>query len=448
MLDTLQQTWYALSNIGVHAHLPHTETRKVRLVNQVMVLTIPIHLTLLILNLVIQDWFGALAVIFFLSAMSMGLLFNHFRWYNVNRWYLFLSLSLGLLLLGWLYGPGVGLEGPFIVICMGIMLLFDGRPGYQFFLVTLVIGGYFFCQWGFTWHVPSMKDELNPFAIYFIYVGSLIGALVILRTYLGYTRRYEDQLQGYLHSYHEQNKALKIANQDLEQFAVVASHDLKTPLRSITSFLGLIERRMEPEARAEVQEYLNIAKSNARHMFILVDDILEFSRLDGKSEVSEVDLFSMACKVRDRVLPTVSNSHSILVIQPLPWIWAMPTHIELLFQNLIENAFKYNDSDEPELEISGVENESFVSLRFVDNGIGIPAQYQTHIFEMFARLHPQHQYAGTGVGLAICRKIVQNHGGEINVLHSSPQGTTIEVRLPRRGLKLEKGHYEISMDTF
>lgn len=219
---------------------------------------------------------------------------------------------------------------------------------------------------------------------------------------------------------------LEISNKDLEQFAYVASHDLQEPLRMITSFLGLIEKKYNAILDEKGRLYIHHAVDGARRMRQIILDLLEFSRVGNITEpkiwvesgslVEEVILFNQKI---------IKEKKAILHVGKLPKIFCHSSPVVQLFQNLISNAIKYQRPDTiPEVWIEGEDKGDSWEFSIGDNGIGIEMEYQTKIFIIFQRLHQKEQFSGTGIGLAICKKIAEIHGGKIWV-ESSPQNGSI-----------------------
>ncbi|CAA7617184.1 putative Nodulation protein V [Candidatus Terasakiella magnetica] len=232
------------------------------------------------------------------------------------------------------------------------------------------------------------------------------------------------------------NKTLEIAlrrsNAELEQFAYVASHDLREPLRMISSYMALLERRYGGKLDADAIEFLSFAKDGAVRMDRLVQDLLEFSRIGRIAETpSPVTI--------DKVVQTVLRSLSLAIeecgaqihVTPhLPEILCRSSEITRLFQNLITNALKYRDATRrPEITISASAQDGGWLFSISDNGIGIDPDYSDRIFGIFQRLHTREKYEGTGIGLAICKKIVEHHGGHIWVESQPGHGSTFHFTL-------------------
>ena len=227
---------------------------------------------------------------------------------------------------------------------------------------------------------------------------------------------------------------LSASNRELEQFAYVASHDLKAPLRSIGSFAQLLEKRYGAQLSGESGEFLGFIQEGIRHMQSLIDDLLQLSRVDARrlepAPVSMQLVLDRACR---QLTADLKASRAEVHTGPLPDVHADANMLVQLLQNLIANAVKFQQPGQrPEVWIDAVPDGEYWHLTVRDNGIGIDAQHLDHIFMVFKRLHTSDQYPGTGIGLAVCKKVVNLHGGEIWAESSLGKGTTIHFTLPRK----------------
>lgn len=232
---------------------------------------------------------------------------------------------------------------------------------------------------------------------------------------ISHRKVYEESLKILNEDLARSNEELEISNKELEQFAYVASHDLQEPLRMITSFLGLIEKKYSSILDEKGKQYIHHAVDGARRMRQIILDLLEFSRVgniaepkkwvSSRSLVEEVLLFNQK-KIHDKKVK--------IHLEELPDISCHSSAVVQLFQNLISNAIKYQKSEAiPEIWIRGIDQVNFWEFIIKDNGIGIEKDYLTKIFIIFQRLHQKEEYSGSGIGLAICKKIVDIHGGKI-----------------------------------
>jgi PAS domain S-box-containing protein len=233
----------------------------------------------------------------------------------------------------------------------------------------------------------------------------------------------------------QQKQDLARSNDELQQFAYVASHDLQEPLRMITSYLELLERRYKGQLDAKADQFIAYAVDGATRMQILIADLLRYSRVGSRKQILEqVDCAAVLRNVLRNLQVAIFESNAIVTYDALPEINADITQLTQLFQNLIGNAIKFRRADPPEIQI-GVERANgkwLFSLR--DNGIGIESQYCDRIFVIFQRLHNRTDYPGTGMGLAICKKIVERHGGTLWVESTPNEGSTFYFTLPVLGV--------------
>jgi len=224
------------------------------------------------------------------------------------------------------------------------------------------------------------------------------------------------------------------SNAELEQFAYVASHDLQTPLRAISGYLNLLTKRCEGKLEGDADRFIQRTHENVLRMQRLIQDLLTFSRLTTRARPFEAtDLNQVLGEALEMLQPAVEESRGKITSEPLPTIRADYSQFLQLFQNLIGNALKFRDSRPPEVHIDAqwVEMAWLFSIR--DNGIGIDPQYADRIFLIFQRLHTVDQYPGTGIGLAICKKIVERHGGRIWVESQPGKGADFKFLLPDPG---------------
>ena len=224
---------------------------------------------------------------------------------------------------------------------------------------------------------------------------------------------------------------LKASNRELEQFAYVSSHDLKEPLRMITSFLQLLQRRYADKLDEDANDFINFAVEGAKRMNNMINDLLEYSRI-GTNEMEFEYLESE--KILETVLtnlePLIIENHAVITYDPLPLIHANEQMMLQLFQNLIGNAIKYHGDKDPKIHISADKGEDEYIFAVKDNGIGIDKNHLERIFTIFQRLHSREEYEGTGIGLAISLRILQKHHGTIWAESELGKGTTFYFTIP------------------
>jgi PAS domain S-box-containing protein len=224
---------------------------------------------------------------------------------------------------------------------------------------------------------------------------------------------------------------LQTSNKELEQFAYVASHDLQEPLRMVTSFTQLLERRYKGQLDKNADDYIGFVVEGAQRMKELIDDLLTFSRLKTVNKYEEISLEDLLNDITFTLKSSIEKYNAKITHDHLPKILGDPLQIGQLFQNLISNAIKFNDNEPPEIHISSNTSGNVWVFGVSDNGIGIDPKYHEQIFNIFKRLHTRKDYDGTGIGLAICKRIVEKHGGRIWVESEEGKGSTFYFTIPK-----------------
>jgi light-regulated signal transduction histidine kinase (bacteriophytochrome) len=245
---------------------------------------------------------------------------------------------------------------------------------------------------------------------------------------------------------HKHAQALQKSNAELEQFAYVASHDLQEPLRMITGYTTLLARRYQGKLDKEADEFIGYAVDGAKRMQGLIDDLLSYSRVgtQGK-EFALVDCEGVLARTLVSLQVAVEESSARVTREPLPTVTGDETQLGQLFLNLVGNAIKYRDgSKAPEVHISCRQKGADWLFAIKDNGIGIDPQHRDRLFVIFQRLHTREEYPGSGIGLAICKKIVERHGGRIWVESELGKGATFYFTMPADGARrsgIHRGQY-------
>lgn len=222
------------------------------------------------------------------------------------------------------------------------------------------------------------------------------------------------------------------SNSELEQFAYVASHDLQEPLRMVASYTQLLARRYKGRLDDDADEYIRYAVDGAQRMQTLILDLLSYARLSTKGQSPQpIDSASVCEAALAQLKKSIQDKNAVVTVDPLPKVLGYSTQLTQLFQNLISNALKYCNRQQPEIHVSATQAADHWVFSVRDNGIGIEPQYFERIFQMFKRLHTREQYSGTGIGLALCKKIVARHRGEIWVESQPGLGSNFHFTIPR-----------------
>lgn len=263
-----------------------------------------------------------------------------------------------------------------------------------------------------TWKFPISRREKEP----------LIGGIAI-----DITKRkiIEEQINYYV-------KELERNNKELEEFNYVASHDLREPLRTITSYCDLLSEDIGENMNDMVKEDIKFITDATTRMNILIQDLLQLSRAGRvEFESTEVDLNQIFQDVLNDLQLKIKETEANIEIEDLPQITGDSIHLSRVFQNLITNAIKFRSEEKPVIKVYSKQKDGIVELVIEDNGIGIDPQYHKQIFSAFKRLHSRDQYEGTGIGLAICKKIIERHSGTIKIDSDVGKGSKFIITLKK-----------------
>ncbi len=345
--------------------------------------------------------------------------------------YLFGTFS-ALYILAMVYFTG-GMNSSFIIWVMTLPIvatLIAIRVGLIYYTVFLSIAIYvFYLILG-----ENSVESYNLISPTFTTTYSIINQIVIMITITSILIFYFFRNESYKKQLNESNKQLEESNKNLEQFAYIASHDMKAPLRNIVSFSQLLKRKLSKTKDDDALEYLDFIERNGKQMNELIQGILSFSTIQTKTKVEKKEKINLNELMNDIVLSLKAEIEAksvLIVFSDLPTVEANKLQIIQVFQNLIGNGIKYNLSDKPEIKISYHQETKNHNFLIEDNGIGIEKAYFDKIFEMFQRINSSAEFNGTGIGLAICKKIALLHDGDLSVLQSSANGSTFKFTLPR-----------------
>lgn len=258
----------------------------------------------------------------------------------------------------------------------------------------------------------------------------------------------EEKVNVRTHALMQYSEELQRSNRELEEFAFVASHDLQEPLRKIRAFGDRLQQKFSPELGESGSDYVSRMQAASERMSALIDDLLSFSRVTTKQHpFASVDLNAVMHRVLDDLEYAIEDSNAQLHIDPLPVIDADASQIAQVFMNLLANSLKFHlPTERPIVTVTCVANiassmagddRTWCCIKFADQGIGFEAQYAERVFNLFQRLHGRDEYSGTGIGLALCRKIIERHGGMITAVSEPGNGAVFTIYLPMRQMSIE-----------
>ncbi|MFQ6599814.1 sensor histidine kinase [Flavobacterium sp. C3NV] len=290
----------------------------------------------------------------------------------------------------------------------------------------------------YLWHLVSMipnKSEDGSFNSWLVYFTDINAQKMIVETL-----KDNSELKMIQRELESANSKLIFKNKELEQFAYIASHDLQEPLRKIMIMLSRAGEHLSEEEKKKF--YFDRITISATRLSDLITDVLNYSRIDNNKQVFEpVDLNEIAEEILVDLSMIIEEKNAVITIESLPSVLGLNTQLRQLFYNLVNNALKFN-TELPVVTISAKmmpDNQDHLALpgnydiiSITDNGIGIDSQYSNRIFNMFQRLHERDQYGGNGIGLALCRRIIENHNGIINFTSTPGKGTVFWIYLPKK----------------
>lgn len=225
-------------------------------------------------------------------------------------------------------------------------------------------------------------------------------------------------------------RKLEISNSELKQFAHVASHDMKEPLRMVSNYSQLLSKSLKDRITPDEEVYLNYLQDGSKRMVSVINSLLELTKINSTITLEKVDVNIVLTDVRNLLKLQAEQSNALIEFENMPVIMADRVQIHQLLQNLVSNALKYNESKSPYVRITYTEANNMHRFDVADNGIGIPREYREKVFVIFQRLHNRHEYEGTGIGLAICKKIIDNLNGKIWIEDSPLGGTMFSFTIP------------------
>ncbi|MBP8240693.1 MAG: hypothetical protein KAX50_12055, partial [Saprospiraceae bacterium] len=268
-----------------------------------------------------------------------------------------------------------------------------------------------------------------------LFLAALSGLLIWVLRLVRQQRESNKVLQELNGQIESQNLQLQSYNEELRQYAYVASHDLQEPLRTIGSFVGIIKRRYTDQLDEQAQQYMDFVTNGVARLQLLLKDLLAYTRIDRENTgFTKVETREVVTEVISSLQQVIEDSGAQIDFDAdsMPVVMGNRSRLGQIFQNLISNGIKFRGEQAPIVEVGCMPDTDKKEYLFYvkDNGIGIPEDFRTKMFEMFTRLHSREAYEGTGIGLATCRKIVEKHGGKIWAESEPGMGSAIFFTLP------------------
>ena len=428
----LVSLWTWITNIGIEEDYMEKEVVRYRLLNQLIFLTLFTSLLALGTYLI---WFEGITIILTtlgnISVELVGLYLAFRGKHRIVRHIAVLFFPSLIAVHVLILGGNFGEAHIFTAFGLGAFILYEEERRLRAFAIAYICTLFISTKLYVIQRFYDSGYKYNPYddILTFIMILFILGLMLYL--YQKELRNYEADRKKLISDLEEKNRTLSFTNRELEQFTYIASHDLKTPLRTISGHLDLIRRHLATNELAKMEEDIEYAKTGVRQMYLLISDILEYKKIQELPAPSErVDLDGLVSEVSGKLQDFFQRRSAKVVNRGLPVVRVNRHDFSTLFQNLIENGVKYNHSAVPTVTLSSSLEGDLLKLDFKDNGIGIDPKYHEEVFRYFKRLHSGAEYEGTGIGLGLCKKVVGKYRGEIHIDSAEGRGTTLSVRLP------------------
>ncbi|MGB0863061.1 MAG: sensor histidine kinase [Saprospiraceae bacterium] len=428
----IKQLWQKITNIGVDEEHLGRSVIKVRLLNQLMFLTLTTS-SLIVISYILtnEGWViiatTSLNIIIEVFVLSLAYRQRH----NAARHFSCILFPTAIAFNVVANGGGFGESNIFLALGFTAFILYEGQKKLQIPAVFYITALFVFSKLYIINYHSTTPNTINPYDEIITFPTILIALGLLIVIYQNEIKRYDKQNKLALKALEIKNNQLAQINSELEQFSYIASHDLKTPLRTITSHLGLIKWHIKKQNFEAIEKDIIFAQNGAKQMYTLISDILEYKQVSNNDEAIQlVNLEEVALQVVQQIDSFIKEKDAIIEIEELPSISVKHVDMIVLFQNILENGIKYNKSKPPKVIITATVIKNLLTLQFIDNGIGIDAIYHDRIFQFFKRLHRPDEYEGTGIGLGLCKKIIQNYNGKISVKANPTGGSIFEIELP------------------
>ena len=411
---------------GITSETPFIESEKIYIYNLLMIIAFPLQISYTVYNL-FQGKIG----LFFINFLQFSIFLTGYITVTKSNFKYLRSVIIFFSSLVTAYAAihhKDGIEFILIPVILAALIIYDSV--WLFILHTIIsLGAIIFVRYMES-HVNSLAEFLSRRNVNFIV--SLTLLIIVLIAFKRFYQKQQLKIE-------ESNKQLKLhseklerINIELDRFAFVASHDLQEPLRMVINFLNLFEKKYKPVVDEDGKKYIHFAVDGALRMKELIRDLLQYSRVGSASlEIETVDMNAIMKEVLLLFRNDLFQTNVSVNYTDLPIIKAGRTAMIQLMQNLISNAIKFNKEKQTEIIVQGEQTDTEWIISVKDNGIGIESEYFEKIFIVFQRLHRKDEYPGTGIGLSICKKIIERYHGRIWVESELGNGSCFKFSIPK-----------------
>lgn len=435
----LRYYWQKITDLGLEEGDLGREVIKVRLLNQLIAVAFFTSFLVFLTYIAAGDRVMTILVSINLTLEGLALLLSYRKQFVYSRLVASIIFPTWIGIAVAISGGGFSEGNIFIGLGFAAFILFEGKKRNQVFVVAYISLLYVASKIYAINAVSVQNKVYNPYDEIITFPLILIILGLIIFVYQREIKKYEAQHKKWIRDLKFKNKELTQINEELEQFTYIASHDLKTPLRSLNNHVGLARRHIKKQNFEAVTEDLKYIEIGAKQMYSLINDILEYKSVYSSTDPIEPINLNQLCTevIQTQTDVLVEKNGKITMLNDLPKVNARRTDFFILFQHLIENGLKFNTSPTPLVEISSFEKDDILTIVFKDNGIGIAPEYHSRVFSFFKKLHTSDKYAGNGIGLGLCQKIVKQYQGKIELESDVGKGSIFTITFLKSELILE-----------
>ncbi len=418
-----------IRNIGLSKNLDSEVVIKLRLVRIALTISLMAMFFSIYVNTAAGQKMPIYVYIFPISVIVIGFILNVFGKYVESSLSVILGFCVYFPFQHYLYGMESGLSPLFLVMMVFVIVILEGHRLPMIIAIVSIFISYLASRFAVEMYDNQLAHLVSDYMKDVYFISACFVCLLLLISVLRLKANYLKMTEDLLRDVNSKNETLKLQNEELENFAFATSHDLKTPLRNINSFVGLIEMELNKEGNSKLKEYINIVKTGSIQMSDTIDNILSLSSINKEHEFEFFSLQGLMDSLTNHYTEAINNGKIRINYSNLPVIYGIKREISIMMMNLIDNGIKYNQQEVANINIETTQkpNQSCISVR--DNGIGISEEYHETIYRPFKRLHSDRKYKGTGLGLAIVKKVVDTHKGVIDI-QSGKSGTCFTITLP------------------